>query len=414
MDVASVSAARAVLDRLAAFLDRFAGCFGRRAQRQGASRYVEGVLNDSERKSMQPMEARLPLNDAASYQRLQHFITHSPWSATPLWTRLRAEVPVRRGTLLVDETSFPKYGTQSVAVARQYCGALGKIANCQVAVSTALLTDTLAWPTSLELYLPQEWAQDATRRARAGIPPSVPFREKWRIALTHIRQVRAAGFQIEAVLADAAYGNVHAFRTAVDRMGLRYAVGVALRLAVRATGARRHHQIGRIITRLPTAVWRRVCWAQGTKGPMAARFAALRVRPTTGPACWLLCERPLATHGERKAYLLNLPASASLKDLVRVARGRWPIEQQYRELKDELGLDHFEGRSYRGWTHHAALAALTYTFLQRERRRGTTPLPTFPEVRNWIREIVAVLFLLERPKWLKLLVSFLRDPPLRI
>ena len=414
MDVASVSAARAVLDRLAAFLDGFAGCFGRRAQRQGASRYVAGVLNDSERKSMQPMEARLPLNDAASYQRLQHFITHSPWSATPLWTRLRAEVPVRRGTLLVDETSFPKYGTQSVAVARQYCGALGKIANCQVAVSTAVLTDTLAWPTTLELYLPQEWAQDAPRRARAGIPPSVRFREKWRIALTHIRQVRAAGFQIEAVLADAAYGNVHAFRTAVDRMGLRYAVGVAMRLAVQATGARRHHQIGRIIKRLPTAAWRRVCWAQGTKGPMAARFAALRVRPTKGPACWLLCERPLVTHGERKAYLLNLPVSASLKDLVRVARGRWPIEQQYRELKDELGLDHFEGRSYRGWTHHAALAALTYTFLQRERRRGTTPMPTFPEVRNWIREIVAVLFLLERPKWLKLLVSFLRDPPLRI
>jgi len=414
VDVASVSAALAVLDRLAAFLDRFAGCFGRRTQRQGASRYVDGVLNDSERKSMQPMEARLPLNDAASYQRLQHFITHSPWSATPLWTRLRAEVPVRRGTLLVDETSFPKYGTQSVAVARQYCGALGKIANCQVAVSTALLTDTLAWPTSLELYLPQEWAQDADRRERAGIPPSIRFREKWRIALTHIRQVRAAGLQIDAVLADAAYGNVHAFRTAVDRMGVHYAVGVAMRLAVRAIGARRHHQIGRIIKRLPTAAWRRVCWAQGTKGPLVARFAALRVRPTKGPACWLLCERPLVTHGERKAYLLNLPASAALKDLVRVARGRWPIEQQYRELKDELGLDHFEGRSYRGWTHHAVLAALTYTFLQRERRRGTTPLPTFPEVRNWIREIVAVLFLLERPKWLNLLVSFLRDPPLRI
>jgi SRSO17 transposase len=359
VDVASVPSARAVLDRLAAFLDCFAGCFGRRTQRQGASRYVDGVLNDSERKSMQPMEARLPLNDAASYQRLQHFITHSPWSATPLWTRLRAEVPVRRGTLLVDETSFPKYGTQSVAVARQYCGALGKIANCQVAVSTALLTDTLAWPTSLELYLPQ----DADRRERAGIPRSVRFREKWRIALTHIRQVRAAGLQIDAVLADAAYGNVHAFRTAVDRMGLRYAVGVAMRLAVRATGARRHHQIGRIIKRLPTAVWRRVCWAQGTKGPLVARFAALRVRPTKGTTCWLLCERPLVKRGERKAYLLNLPASASLKDLVRVARGRWPIEQQYRELKDELGLDHFEGRSYRGWTHHAVLAALTYTFL---------------------------------------------------
>ncbi len=410
----SVPAARAVLKRLGAFLDRFAGCFGRRTQRQGASRYVEGVLNDSERKSMQPMEARLPLNDAASYQRLQHFITHSPWSAAPLWTRLRAEVPVRRGSLLIDETSFPKYGTQSVAVARQYCGALGKIANGQVAVSTAVLSGDLTWPTSLELYLPQAWAQDADRRERAGIPRRIRFREKWRIALTHIRQVRAAGIQIDAILADAAYGNVHAFRTAVDRMGLRDAVGVAMRWVVRATGARRHHQIGHIIKRWPTAAWRRICWAQGTKGPMAARFAALRVRPTNRTECWLLCERPLVGHGKRKAYLLNLPAAAALKDLVRVARRRWPIEQQYRELKDELGLDHFEGRSYRGWTHHAVLAALTYTFLQHERRRGTMPLPTFPQVRNWMREIVAVLFFLERPKWLNLLVSFLRDPPLRI
>jgi SRSO17 transposase len=154
-----------------------------------------------------------------------------------------------------------------------------------VAASTALLADTLAWPTSLELYLPRAWAQDAERRERAGIPRSVRFHEKWRLALTH---------------------------------------------------------------------------------------------------------------------------------LVRVARGRWPIEQQHRELKDGLGLDHFEGRSYRGWNHHAVLAALTYTFLQRARRRGTTRLPTFPDVRNWIREIVAVLFLLERQKWLNLWVSFLRDPPLRI
>jgi SRSO17 transposase len=141
-----------------------------------------------------------------------------------------------------------------------------------------------------------------------------------------ILQVRAVGLKIEAVLADAAYGNVQAFRTAVDRMGLPYAVGVARRLAVTVTGARRSYQIGRLIKRLPTASWRRVCWTQGTKGPLAARFAALRVRPTNNrAACWLLCERPLANHCERKAYLLNLPASASLKALVRLARGRWPI-----------------------------------------------------------------------------------------
>jgi SRSO17 transposase len=408
----SVSAARALLTRLGQFLDRFAGCFGRRAQRAGASRYIQGLLNDSERKSMQPMDARLPASDPASYQRLQHFITHSPWSTTKVWRRVRAELPVRHGLLLVDETAFPKHGDQSVAVGRQYCGALGKIANCQVAVSTALLADQLAWPTTMELYVPEDWAEDADRRARADIPRTLRFHPKWRIGLTHVRQVRAAGIQIEGVLADAAYGNVHAFRTALDRMGLRYAVGVASRLTVQVTGARRRFKIGRLIRQLPRHAWRRVAWAQGTKGPLAARFAALRVRPTAhGPECWLLAERPLTTRGERKAYLLNLPAAASLRELVRLARGRWPIEQHYRELKDDLGLDQFEGRSYHGWNHHAVIAALTCTFLHLERRRGTTPLPTFPEVRNWVREIVATLYFVETPRLMKLALSFLRDPP---
>jgi SRSO17 transposase len=358
------------------------------------------------------MDARLPESDPASYQRLQHFITHSPWSTTQAWARLRAELPVRQGLLLVDETSFPKHGDQSVAVARQYCGAVGKIANCQVAVSTALLAERQMWPTTMELYLPEDWAADPDRRARAAIPRRLPFRPKWRIAVTHVRQVRAAGLQIEGVLADAAYGNVHAFRTALDRMGLRYAVGVALRLTVQVTGARRRHPIGRVLTRLPRRAWRRVTWAQGTKGPLVARFAAVRVQVTPrGPACWLLAERPLTARGARKAYLLNLPASASLRELVRLARGRWPIEQHYRELKDDLGLDHFEGRSYHGWNHHAVIAALTCTFLQRERRHGTTRLPTFSEVRNWVREIVAALYFVETPRLMKLALSFLRDPP---
>ncbi|HUC78031.1 MAG TPA: IS701 family transposase [Vicinamibacterales bacterium] len=408
----SVSAARALLTRLGQFLDRFAGCFGRQAQREGASRYIQGLLNDSERKSMQPMEARLPESDPASYQRLQHFITHSPWPTTKVWARLRAELPIRTGLLLVDETSFPKHGDQSVAVARQYCGALGKIANCQVAVSTGLLTEQQVWPTTMELYLPEEWAADADRRARAEIPRRLTFRPKWRIALTHVRQVRAAGLQLTGVLADAAYGNVHAFRTALDRMGLRYAVGVALRLTVQVTGARRRQAIGRLLTRMPRRAWCRVTWAQGTKGPLVARFAAVRVRPTPrGPECWLLAERPLTGRGARKAYLLNLPASASLQALVRLARGRWPIEQHYREFKDDLGLDHFEGRSYHSWNHHAVIAALTCTFLQGERRRGTTPLPTFSEVRNWVREIVATLYFVETPRLMKLALSFLRDPP---
>jgi SRSO17 transposase len=171
----SVSAARALLTRLGQFLDRFAGCFGRRAQREGASRYIQGLLNDSERKSMRPMNARLPASDPASYQRLQHFITHSPWSTTKVWARLRTELPVRKGFLLVDETSFPKHGDHSVAVARQYCGALGKIANCQVAVSTALLAEHQAWPTTMELYLPKRGPGCGPAGARPHLPARCAF-----------------------------------------------------------------------------------------------------------------------------------------------------------------------------------------------------------------------------------------------
>jgi len=275
-----------------------------------------------------------------------------------------------------------------------------------------LLADQLAWPTTMELYVPEDWAEDADRRARADIPARLRFRPKWRIGLTHVRQVRAAGLQIDGVLADAAYGNVHAFRTGVDRMGLRYAVGVASRLTVQITGARRRHKIGRVIKQLPRRAWRRVAWAQGTKGPLAARFAALRVRPTArSHECWLLAERPLTPHGERKAYLVNLPATASLRELVRLARGRWPIEQHYREFKDELGLDHFEGRSYHAWNHHVVISALAFTFVELERQRGTTPTPTFPQVRSWMREIIAMLYLVETPRLLKLALSFQRDPP---
>jgi SRSO17 transposase len=410
----TVSSARAVLERLGKFLDRFAGCFGRRAQRDGASRYIQGLLNDSSRKSMQPMEARLPLNDAASYQRLQHFISHAPWSTTRVWTRLRAVLPVRRGLLLVDETAFPKHGDHSVAVGRQYCGALGKIANCQVAVSTALLAEQLAWPTTMELYVPEDWAADSDRRARAAIPRTLRFRPKWRIALTHVRQVRAAGLQIDGVLADAAYGNVHAFRTAIDRMGLRYAVGVASRLTVQVVGARRRYKIGKVIRQLPRQAWHRIAW-RGTKGPIAARFAALRVRPTPrGGECWLLAERPLTARGERKAYLLNLPASASLRDLVRLARARWPIEQHYRELKDELGLDHFEGRSYPGWNRHVVLTAVAYTFLQQERSRTRGRPLTFPVVRALVCEIFTALYFAANPKQLDYIIQLRRKLPLRI
>jgi SRSO17 transposase len=404
------AAARELLKRLGAFLDRFAGCFSRRGQRAYASRYVQGLLNDSERKSMQAMHGRL--SDPGSYQGLQNFITHSSWDVRPFWQRLREAVPVRRGILALDDTSFPKQGKQSVGVAHQYCGALGKEANCQVAVSTALIAQGVAWLTSLELYLPKPWVDDADRRAAAQIPPRLYFREKWRIALAHVRQVLAAGFQIDAVVADAAYGAIGRFRSGLERLGLRYVVGVPFFLAARLTADGPSLSLAEIANGLAPSAWRELRW--GRDRHLAARFAAVRVRPRHSRGDrWLLCQEPVEG-GDRKYYFSNFPPTTPLRRLALTARSRWAIEQQYRDLKSELGLAHFEGRSYRGWTHHAALAAITFTFLQLERLRETAPLPTFPEMRTLVREIMAALLLLERPKWLNMLVSFQRNPPLRI
>ena len=213
------ASARALLQRFGQFADQFARCFTRRPQRAAASQDLDALFNDSARKSMQAMHGRL--SAPGSYEALQHFITDSPWEAEPMWTQLRALVPVRRGVLVLDDTSFPKQGTHSVGVQRQYCGALGKIANCQVAVSTVLLGDQLAWPLTFELYLPQEWDTDAARRAKTGIPDPIRFREKWRIALAHIRRVLKADFQLTAVLADADYGSNAAFRRGLERLGVR-------------------------------------------------------------------------------------------------------------------------------------------------------------------------------------------------
>jgi SRSO17 transposase len=405
--------ARRVLKRFGAFADRFADCFGRRAQRTAASQYIEGLCNDSERKSMQAMHGRL--SDPGSYQGLQHFITHSPWDADRVWTCLQTQVPARTGLLAIDDTGLPKQGRHSVGVKRQYCGAKGKIANCQVAVSSLLLSETVAWPLAFDLYLPDEWCADAERRAAVQIPRTVRFREKWRMALAQVRRLLTRGFTFTAVLADADYGSTAAFRAGLERLGLRYAVGVRGDVRVRVTGragALRVEAVGRA---LPEDAWETVTWGTGTKGPLRARFAARRVRPVHSPGeRWLLCERSLADDA-RKYYLLHLDATASLTDVVRLARSRWPIEQQYRELKDDLGFDHFEGRTYPGWMHHAVLSAVAYTFLQLERLRpGPGPRPTLPAVRLWVREIFGLLHVINSTRLMTMLVSFQRSPPLRI
>lgn len=400
-----------MVTRLGAFVDQFTTCFGRRGHRTYASRYLQGLLSDSGRKSIQPMHERL--SEPGSYQGLQHFITHSTWGVRPFWRRLRELIPERSGILAIDDTGLPKQGTASVGVQRQYCGALGKVANCQVAVSTALIAGKLAWLTSLELYLPQTWMDDE-RRARARVPPQLAFREKWRIAVAHVRTVVAAGFTLEAVVADAAYGEIAQFRAALERLGVRYVVAVPYFVGARLPGTTGRDSLAAIANRLAPSAWHRIRWGHGTRGPLEARFVAVRVHlPKSRSARWLLCQKSLVD-GERQYYVSNLPPDTPLQTLVRLARSRWAIEVQYRDLKTELGLDHFEGRSYPGWNHHAVLAAMTFNFLQLERRRRREPLPTFPEIRDLLREVMVVMLWAARPGWQKLASSFQRNPPLRI
>ena len=404
-------AARALLRRLGRFLDTFSACFSRQAQRTAASRYLDALFNDSPRKSMQAMHGRL--SDPGTYQALQHFITDSPWDATRAWRQLRASVPTRTGILALDDTGFPKQGTQSVGVQRQYCGALGKIGNCQVAVSSALIADGRTWPLTFELYLPEGWMRDAARCAAAGIPPPVRFREKWRIALAHIRTVLKDGFILTGVVVDADYGANARFRAGLERLGLRY--GVAIRSDAKCTTAnvRALDTVAVIADAARPDEWHPITWGTGTTGPLTADFYAVRVRQPKGRGeRWLLAEQ--SATDVRKYYLLNLPAAATLVELVTLARSRWPIEQQYRELKDELGLDHFEGRSYRGWNHHVVLTAVAFTFLQLERARSIADdLPTLPIVRDWVREIFAVLYILHNRRLRSMFASFQRNPPLR-
>jgi SRSO17 transposase len=282
-----------------------------------------------------------------------------------------------------------------------------------VAVSSALIADGRTWPLAFDLYLPESWTAEADRRAAGGVPPTVHFREKWRIALAQVRAIRQAGFVITAVVVDADYGSSAAFRAGLERLGLPY--GVAIRGDVTFLGADGGVpvQAQDLATAVPDAAWAPVTWGTGTAGPLTARFWARRVRPTTGRGDrWLLCER--SETDVHKYYLLHLPATTPLVDLVALARSRWPIEQQYRELKDDLGLDHFEGRSYTGWTHHVVLAAVAFTFLQIERaRHPDAPRPTLPVVRGWVREILGLLYILHNRRLLGMLDSFRRHAPLR-
>jgi len=390
---------------LAAFLDGLMpDRLGNVTRRRWAEAYLRGLLLDGHRKSIQPMAQRLRDTDggASDYeQALQQFINQSPWEDRPVRDRLTGRVLAAvggGGFVIVDDTGFPKQGAHSVGVARQYSGTLGKVGNCQVAVTLQYATEQEVFALGAELYLPEEWGSDRDRLEAAGVPRDIGYRPKWQIALALLARAKANGVS-GVVLADSAYGDATEFRQALDGGGWSYCVGISSTLKVvaadhafgqvppyrgRGRPPSRPEQVRAGAQAPSVKEWaqarakefRRVTWREGSKGQLSSRFAAWRVRPahrlSAGQEplaeCWLVVEWPEGEAEPTKYFFSNLPADTSLRRLVRTAKGRWWVEHSYKELKDELGLDHFEGRSWRGWHHHVTLVLLAYAFLVLRRR----------------------------------------------
>jgi SRSO17 transposase len=400
----------AVLDRLRDYAAAFADDFPQAKPAAWAGVYLQGLLLDGERKSIEPLARRVTLPDGLSSkdpeQALQQFVNQSPWDEQAVLRRYRTRLAQTfagpGGVFLFDDVSFPKQGAHSVGVQRQYCGALGKKANCQVAVSVHYVGPTGHYPLDLRLYLPESWLADAARLDKAGVPDGERRpRTKPEIALGLLDRVRAEGVPGSVVVADAGYGVSRELRDGLAARELSYVVGVTADLVVfperptwvppePATGGRPQTRpqladgspppvsVGELATRLKR---RKVTWREGTKGKLAARFAWARVWPghdwrrggcAGAEPLWLLVEEQ--ADGTIKYAFSNLPADTRCKTAVRLWKSRWPVEQGYQQLKEELGLDHFEGRSWRGFHHHAAMAFLAYGFLLLE-KLATPPAP---------------------------------------
>jgi SRSO17 transposase len=385
-------------DELVRWLEPFLERLGNKTRRRMCPRYVAGLIGPGDRKSVQPMAARFAPGD---YDQLHHFIAAGVWDAAPLEAELLVQADRLGGgedaVLVVDDTALPKKGNHSVGVAPQYASALGKTSNCQTLVSLTLARGEVRVMVGLRLFLPESWINDPARLRRARVPEDRQiFRSKPEIAVEEIDRIRAAGVRFGCVLADAGYGLSAPFRQALSVRGLRWAVGITrqqkvypadVALVFPMTGhgrpRLRHIPDSKSVaaeTMLADARWRSLSWRRGTKGRLSARFAATRVRVADGPPqrigdmggqhmpgeeVWLVGEQ--RTNGERKYYLVNLPADTPLKTLAATIKARWICEQAHQQLKEELGLDHFEGRSWTGLHRHALMTMIAYAFLQARR-----------------------------------------------
>jgi len=393
--------------RFAAYIEGLANAAGHEDRQAPLKNYCKGLLLPGERKSIEPMAARLDAeNTQAMRQSLHHLVAKAPWSDDLVLEQVRQSVlpamqkhgPV--AAWIVDDTGFPKKGKHSVGVARQYCGQVGKQDNCRVAVSLSVATWSSSLPIAYRLYLPKEWAEDSERREKAEVPEEVEFQTKPAIALDQVRAAVAANLDRGVVLADAAYGINTEFRDGLTKLNLQYVMGVQSSMTVWEPGKQplpakprgitgrpprllqrsTDHQpvsVKQLAMSLEPTAFREITWREGTDRKLQSRFAAVRVRAAhrdyeqaePHPEEWLLIEWPRGEKEPTKYWVSTLPPTTKLKALIKMAKHRWIIERDYEELKQELGLGHFEGRNWRGFHHHATLCIAAYGFLVAERNR---------------------------------------------
>jgi SRSO17 transposase len=380
--------------RLEAYLGEIGSLLGDKRRRESFAMYACGLFGEGDRKSAEPVAARLcgdPDRVEKTHQKLLHFLARSEWKDQPvrvLAARYALKLMQTRGAIthwIFDDTGFLKQGKHSPGVKRQYTGSAGKVANCQVAVSLTLANGQTQLPIDFSLFLPEDWAADPDRCRAAKIPATMVHRPKWQIALDMIDVALADEMPRGVVLADADYGNKTDFRDGLDERGLQYAVAVQLTTSVRRvhnSGARRRvgkrMSVEELAFSLPESAIRKTTWREGTSAPMAARFAVVRVEPMPGKEApraeqWLVIEWGLGSHRPDGYTLATLPKDISRKQLIASLKERWRTERAYQDLKGELGLDHFEGRSFTGWHHHVTVVLACYAFMVAEQMRGFPP-----------------------------------------
>lgn len=391
--------------RFAAYVEGLVRTLGHADRSRPFEDYCRGLLLPCERKSVEPLAAvTAPARVSAQHQSLLHFVGEAAWSDERLLAKVREQVlPAieRHGPIeawIVDDTGFAKKGRHSVGVARQYCGAIGHPDNCQVAVTLSVANHHASLPVDYRLYLPQEWAEDPVRRAKAGVPDDVVFKAKPAIALDQIRAACAAGIARGVALMDAAYGQDSKLRRGMKALGLNYLVGIQSTMTVwapdreplppkawighgrrptllRRDGTHKPISVKALARALPEAAWSMISWREGSNDRLTSRFARVRVRPahrddkrrTPHPHEWVLIEWPPGESEPTRYWLSNLPDEIDFDRMVDLAKLRWRIERDYQDLKQELGLGHYEGRGWRGFHHHASLCIAAYGFLICER-----------------------------------------------